>query len=200
MTPTYRQLPQLPRHRARLRRSAGSLCPLARYRIMRFLLLAVPLLLAGCVSSPRLAPPAPRPAFSALAFFDGPTQGVGRLKKVFSGVEPTLVEGNGHIEGDTLVLDQTVREGDKRPSHREWRIREISPGRYAGMLTDAIGPVTGEAVGDRLHLAFTMKGGLPTQQWLTLAPDGRSAHNIMVVKKLGLTIAVLDETIRKTGG
>ena len=45
-----------------------------------------------------------------------------------------------------------------------------------------------------------MKGGLPTEQWLTLAADGRSAHNIMVVRKFGLRIALLDEEIRRQGG
>jgi hypothetical protein len=43
-----------------------------------------------------------------------------------------------------------------------------------------------------------MKGGLPTDQWLTLAADGRSAHNIMVVKKFGAGVAVVHEEIRKT--
>lgn len=42
-----------------------------------------------------------------------------------------------------------------------------------------------------------MKGGFATQQWLVLAPDGRSAHNVMVVTKLGVRVAVLDETITK---
>lgn len=42
-----------------------------------------------------------------------------------------------------------------------------------------------------------MKGGLPTEQWLILAADGRSAHNTMVVKKLGMRVAVLEEEIVK---
>ncbi|MBR0553072.1 DUF3833 family protein [Stakelama marina] len=157
-----------------------------------------PLLLAGCVGAPPIAQPAPQPRFDVFAFFAGPTLGTGRLKKILSGTESTLVHGTGRVEGDTLVLDQTVEEGDKPAKHRQWRIRRTGPGRYSGTLTDASGPVTGEVEGNRLHLSFTMKGGLPTQQWLTLAPDGRSAHNIMTVTKLGLTVAVLDEDIRKT--
>ena len=41
------------------------------------------------------------------------------------------------------------------------------------------------------------EGRLPTDQWLTLAPDGQSAHNILIVRKFGVTVAVLDETIRR---
>ena len=51
--------------------------------------------------------------------------------------------------------------------------------------------------GNRLHLAFTTKGGLKVQQWLTLAADGRSAHNVLVVTKLGMRVAVLVEEIVK---
>lgn len=133
-----------------------------------------------------------------LAFFSGHTLGTGRLKKVLSGTEDTIVHGNGRVEGNTLILDQTVEEGDKPPETRTWRIHQDGPDHLSGTLTDAAGPVTGVVEGNRLHLAFTMKGGLPTDQWLTLAPDGRSAHNIMVVKKFGLRVAVLDEIIRKT--
>ncbi|MGA1798861.1 hypothetical protein VH567_08780 [Sphingomonas sp. 4RDLI-65] len=34
-------------------------------------------------------------------------------------------------------------------------------------------------------------------QWLTLSPDGQVAQNHLVVRKLGVTVATLDEIIRK---
>lgn len=159
--------------------------------------LLVSLALSACVGTPQVATPAPAPHFDALAFFLGRTLGTGRLKKVLSGVEKTEVEGIGRVEDGTLVLDQVVKEGSKPARHRTWHIREDSPGQYSGRLTDASGPITGDADGNRLHLAFLMEGGLPTEQWLTLAGDGRSAHNIMVVQKFGMRVAVLDEEIRK---
>lgn len=172
----------------------------APFRFAAVLLAALPALaLGGCVARPPIAAPAPQPHFDAFAFFSGPTLGTGRLRKVFSNPETTLVHGRGHVEGDTLVLDQDVVEGSKPSRHRQWRIHADASGNLTGTLSDARGPVTGTVTGNRLHLAFTMKGGLPTQQWLTLATDGRSAHNIMIVTKLGVTIAVLDEDIRKVG-
>lgn len=108
------------------------------------------------------------------------------------------VHGSGRTERDNvLVLEQVVNEGDKPARTRTWRIREVSPGHYAGTLSDAVGPVTGEQVGGRLHLAFTGTDGYGYQQWLTFASDGRSAHNVLQVRKFGVVVANLDETIRK---
>ncbi len=156
------------------------------------------LALTACVPRPAVAPPAPAPRFDPLAFFSGHTLGTGMLRKMLSGEERVIVHGIGTLDGDTLVLTQDVEEAGKPAKHRTWRIRSDAPGHYSGTLSDAIGPITGTVNGNGLHLTFTMKGGLPSEQWLMLAPDGRSAHNIMVVRKLGMRVAVLDEDIRKT--
>ena len=42
-----------------------------------------------------------------------------------------------------------------------------------------------------------MDGGFPVDQYIFLAADEQSARNIMVVKKLGVSVAVLDEKIVK---
>ncbi|WP_374129693.1 DUF3833 family protein [Sphingomonas sp. 28-62-20] len=156
------------------------------------------LALAGCVATPRIGPVAAAPAFVPNDFFSGRSEGTASLKVIFRSAVPVRVESLGSINADgALVLDQTVFEGDKPPRQRHWLIRRTGPNRYAGTLSDATSPVIGEVTGNRLHLGFGMKGGMHAQQWLTLAPDGQSAHNIMVVRKFGLTLAVLDETIRK---
>jgi hypothetical protein len=97
-----------------------------------------------------------------------------------------------------LLLDQTVTEGDKPPRARQWRLVEVAPGRYEGTLTDAIGPVRGEARGNLLVLEYTMEGSFKVRQELTLAPDGMRADNRLKVSQLGITEAVLAEDIRKT--
>ena len=158
----------------------------------------LPMLITGCVGSPPPAPIAEAPAFDPIVFFRDHTEGTGHLHKVLSRTVTTLVRGHGTMQGEALVLDQTVTMGGKAPKHRHWRLIRTGPLRYAGTLSDAPGGFTGEAMGNRLHLAFTMKGGLSTEQWLTLAPDGRSAHNVMIVRKLGIRAAVLTEEIRKT--
>ncbi len=158
------------------------------------------LTLPGCASLPtqRGAVAAPAPVFSAERFFEGRTEGRGTLKVVASRARPVHVLGTGHVEADgTLVLTQTVTEGDKPPKTREWRIRPVSPGHYAGTLSDAAGPVTGEVRGNRLDLRFRMAGGFAVEQRLYLRSDGRVALNRLTVRKLGIVVAVLEETITK---
>lgn len=165
------------------------------------MVLALVAALPGCVSTPRgVSEPiaaAPQPRFDALAFFTGHSEGRARLKKIFSAPVDVHVVSDGRVEDGTLHLVQTVQEGAKPARHRSWTMRETSPGHYRGTLSDAAGEVTGETEGNRLHLSFTMKGGFPTQQWLTLSPGGHRAHNVMKVRKLGLTVGVLVEDIRR---
>ncbi len=155
--------------------------------------------LPACVTAPPPAEPPPTTArFDAIGFFTGESRGRGRLKVALRATVPVRVESRGRVDADgVLVLDQSIEQDAEPPRQRRWRLREVAPGRYAGTLTDATGPVTGEASAGRLHLAFTMKGGLRVDQWLTLAADGRSAANLLRVRKFGVTIARLDETIRR---
>ena len=154
--------------------------------------------LTTCVHAPPPHTAASAPRFSAQVFFAGATHGDGRLKVAFSAATPVTVDGHGHVEADgTLVLDQTVTGASAKPEQRQWRIREVAPGRYAGTLSDAAGPVSGVVTGNRLHLHFHMNGGLIADQWLDLSADGQVAANRMVVAKLGIPVAVLAETIRR---
>ena len=135
--------------------------------------------------------------FDPLRFFAGRTEGRGRLHVAMRRSRDVQVHGRGSVAGDTLVLDQTVERAGVAPATRQWRIRRIAPGRYVGTLSDATGPVTGESAGDTLHLSFCGAHGVRFDQWLRLAPDGRSAQNRLTVRKLGITLARLDETIRR---
>ena len=151
----------------------------------------MPLLLAALLAS--------APSFDPLAFFAGRTEGVGRLKVALSRSVPVAVQGEGTLQPDgSLLLEQRISEGTKPPRTRQWRIRRTAEGGYTGTLSDALGPVTGEVEGNRLHLAFRGKG-VRIEQWLTLAPDGQSAQNRLVARKMGVVVAELDETIRRTG-
>ncbi len=137
------------------------------------------------------------PTFDALRFFTGATRGEGRFKVILRRSQPVSVRGTGRMEGDTLVLDQIVTRAGSAPKPRQWRIRRTAPNRYTGTLSDAKGPITGETIGDRLHLRFTSSDGFAIEQWLTLAADGRSAQNRLTARRFGVQVATLDETITK---
>ena len=153
-------------------------------------------LLAACAPTP---PPAPAgPAFDPIAFFSGRTRGAGTLRIILRRDETLTVEGRGRVDAEgALILDQRVERTRRPAQRRRWVIRRTGPGRYAGTLTDAAGPVAGEARGNMLRLRFPMPGGFAAEQRLTLSPDGRTAQNRMTVRRFGIVVAHLDETIRR---
>uniref|UniRef100_UPI0035C984CE DUF3833 family protein n=1 Tax=uncultured Sphingomonas sp. TaxID=158754 RepID=UPI0035C984CE len=165
--------------------------------LLPLLALALALTSAAACASDRIARESlAQPVFDAAAFFDGQTTGRGVLKVMFHRTEPTLVDGNGHVAPDrSIILDQTVRRGHRPPAHRQWQLHPDGAGGYTGTLTDAIGPVTGSVLGNRLRLSFAMKGGLRAEQLLYLDASGRIVHNTMVIRKFGIPVGRLDETI-----
>ncbi|MBB5698139.1 DUF3833 family protein [Sphingomonas yantingensis] len=169
-----------------------------RFRVPASIVLAASVL-GGCVPAGHLTTlRAPSPVFDPIVFFAGATRGDGVLKVLTRLREAITVAGRGTVTADgTIVLEQDVRRTRGRSKHRIWHLRRTAPGRYAGTLSDAAGPVVGEVAGNRLHLAFAMAGGLRAQQWLYLLPGGHVARNRMVVTKFGIAVASLDETIRR---
>ncbi len=138
------------------------------------------------------------PHFDPVAFFTGETEGRGRLKVMFSRAKSIHVSGHGMLQGDgVLVLDQTVTtEGDHAKS-RQWRIRQTAPDHYVGTLTDASGPVRLDVTGSRMRIRYHAKGGLVFSQVLTLQPGGQVSQNVMRVRKLGMVVATVRETITR---
>jgi hypothetical protein len=132
-----------------------------------------------------------------IAFFTGRTQGKGELDTLFRRPTSISVDSVGRREGDMLTLDQTIREGEKPARVRCWTMRRVAADRYTGTLTDAEGPVQVTVTGRRANISYRMKGGLGVDQQLTLQSDGRTLLNRMRVKKFGLEVATLTETIRK---
>ena len=136
-------------------------------------------------------------SFDPAAFFLGRTVSSGRLKKIMSRAQATRAVGQGRIEGDTLVLDQTVTIEREPVRTRQWRLRPAGPGRWSGTISDARGPVSARAAGPVLTVVYTSLDGIGVVQTVTLAPDGRSARNRMKFRKFGLTVATVEETVVK---
>ncbi len=139
----------------------------------------------------------PARSFDAVAFFTGKTTGEGKLKKMFSSAQAVRVTGRGRMEGAVLVLDQSVAITGEKTRDRQWRLRAEAPGRWSGTLSDAKGPVLASAAGAVLTIAYTSNDGMGVTQTVTLAPDGQSARNRMKIRKLGMTVATIDETITR---
>lgn len=148
-------------------------------------------------TAPSAAPAQAARGFDPVVFFSGKTTGEGRLKKLFSSAQATHVTGRGRMDGAVLVLDQTVTIAGEKTRERQWRLRAAGPGRWTGTLSDARGAVNASAAGAVLTIAYTSNEGMGILQKVTLAADGRSARNLMKVKKFGMAVATLDETITR---
>jgi hypothetical protein len=162
----------------------------------RLWIAALPIAFAGVSASA-----GPGPSVSStdpLRFFEGRTESLSTIRVIMRKPYRSLTIGNGTIEADgVLNLVQRVREDGKAPYDRRWRMRQVGPGRFAGTMSEATGPVSVEKVGERFRFRFKMKGNLAVEQWLMPLPDGRSARSKMSVRKLGVTVARSESVIRK---
>ena len=108
------------------------------------------------------------------------------------------VRGSGEALPDgSFRLDQKVSFEQDPPEMRTWVMRRVAPHHYTATLTDASGPVEGEAYGNLLHLRYPMKSvpGGRMEQWLYLQPDGRTVINEATVTVFGFVVARLSERI-----
>ena len=157
----------------------------------------VALALGGCSAEAPL-PADPGARFDPVAFFAGRSHGDAVLRVAFSDPVWVKVDSAGRrTGGGGLSLDQSIREGDKPARKRRWVMRPAGTGQFAGTLTDADGPVAIAVAGPRATIAYRMKNGLEVRQELALQPGGRTLANRLVVRKFGVRVARLDETIRK---
>ena len=131
-------------------------------------------------------------------FFVGRTEGTGTVSIAFSGRHAVRDRSRGRIErGNILILDQIVEEQGKPARNRTWRLVRAAGNRITGTISDARGPVTGDVRGNILHLRYRSAEGPDVEQWITLRAGGRTAHNRMVFKRFGMTVATMESVIRR---
>jgi hypothetical protein len=138
------------------------------------------------------------PAFAPEQFFVGRSEGQGVVHVMLSGRHGVRDRSRGHIDrAGALVLDQVVEEEGKPPRRRTWRLVRAGPNRFGGTISDARGPVAGEVEGNVLHLRYRLAEGPSVEQWITFQPGGRGAHNRMIFRRFGFSVATLEGTIRR---
>lgn len=140
------------------------------------------------------APLTPETAFS------GRTDGNGSLRILFGRTRTYHVESQGTTASDgRFRLDQAVTFEGEPVRNRTWLISESTPLHYAGTLSEAAGPVSGEPSARRLVLRYRLKGPLVMHQTLVLMADGRTIDNAGRITVLGIPVGRLHETITRTG-
>jgi hypothetical protein len=140
---------------------------------------------------------APKP-FDPVAFFTGATQGRGTLKELLGKEKRTTTQSVGRVDTDGwLVLDQKVVVQGDPVRQRQWRLKQIAPGKYRGTLSDAKGTVEAEVSGQSARIRYVMKDGIKVEQSLTPLAGGRAVSNRATFRKFGMKVATLIERIEK---
>ena len=160
-------------------------------------------LTGGCATSlPPSAFTGDRPSMRPEAFFAGETRSTGVLESAAGApLRRFHVEGHGHALPDgRFQLDQTVSMEGETDCSRTWIIGATDAHHYVASLSDASGPVRGEAYGNLFHVTYAVRGAPLTtmEQWLYLQPDGQTVLNEAVVRVAGVPVRRLSERISAT--
>ncbi len=133
-----------------------------------------------------------------LRFFEGRTEMLSLVKVMMKKPYQSRTVGRGRILADgSLSLIQQIHDHGKPPSQRRWLIRQLSPGRFVGSMSEAVGPVQIQEIGGKFHFRFKTKGKLAIEQWVTPMPGGKVAKSKVTVRKHGMRVASSEGTIRK---
>ncbi|MES2088592.1 MAG: DUF3833 domain-containing protein [Pseudomonadota bacterium] len=167
--------------------------------------LALGLGLTGCASAPTPADYAhERPLLQLREYFNGPltahgvfTDRSGRVIKRFT------VQLVGRWQGDQGVLEEDFVYSDGTQQRRVWRLTDLGQGRYTGRADDVVGQALGEAAGNALKWAYTLR--LPVdgrvydvqfEDWMYLM-DERTLLNKAVMSKFGIRLGEVTLSFHK---
>ncbi|MBB3189125.1 DUF3833 domain-containing protein [Halomonas cerina] len=159
-------------------------------------LMAALWLLSGCagVDIARYAGTTPR--LDIGEYFDGQTRAWGMVQD-YSGevLRRFTVEIDGHLEGDTLRLDEHFTYADGETDRRVWTLQRREGGRWLGQTDDVEGVVEARQVGHVFHMRYPLAVPLDGRDitftmddWMYLQPDGRLI-NRTAMQKFGVTLA-----------
>lgn len=171
------------------------LSPRPRKIAGRLLLASLPLAMLGASASAGTA--GSGPSTDPMRFFEGRTESTSTVKLIMRKPYRSRTIGDGDIDDGILHLVQRVHEDGKAPYDRRWRVRQVAPGRFTTIMSEAIGPVSVEEIGGRYRFRFRMKGNVAIEQWLMPLPGGKSARSKMTIRKLGMTIGRSEGVIQK---
>lgn len=139
------------------------------------------------------------PKLDMTAFFTGKSHADNVIKIALQGSHKLVVDsvGGRNKEGEFVLVD-TVQEEGKPARKRTWVMRPAGENHFTGYLSDANGPVDVVVEANTATIRYTMKdGGLKIVQQIRLQPDGKTLSNTVIAKKLGMTFAHVEGTIRK---
>ncbi|QIK78603.1 DUF3833 domain-containing protein [Sphingomonas piscis] len=141
-----------------------------------------------------------QPTLDPLRFFEGRTVSQSTVKIMLKKPYSARSIGQGRIESDgSLTLVQQVLDEGQPAKQRRWRVRRADADSFTAVMTEAVGPVAIDRVGPAYRFRFKMKDGLNVEQWMKPLPGLKAAEMSAKIKKMGVTVAKSEGTIRKIG-
>lgn len=175
--------------------------------LMRMLLLAAALLVAGCGATMRPADyAAEQPTLDLKTYFNGTVDAWGifqdRSGKV---VKRFTVVMRCTWDGDTGVLDEDFTYSDGTTQKRVWTLKKVGENRYVGTADDVVGEASGETGGNAFNwkyvLALPVDGkvyNVNFDDWMYLMDD-QVMLNRAVMSKFGFRLGEVTLSFRKRG-
>jgi hypothetical protein len=138
------------------------------------------------------------PRFVPEEYFLGTTKAWGFFQDRFGTIRREfVVDIEGSMDGDTLVLDERFLYADGERQTRVWRIRKLSDGTYQGEADDVVGLATGRAVGRAMNWRYDFDlpvGGstwrVQFDDWMLLQ-DEEVMLNRTSITKFGLELGTV---------
>jgi hypothetical protein len=144
------------------------------------------LFLASCASTKISQFEGKQPALVLEDYFAGRTQATGVFEDRFGKLRRQfVVEIEGRVEGNNLILDERFTYDDGEKQQRIWTLTRTSPTTYEGRASDVPGVAKGVLTGNAFNFKYdvdlkvgTKKDGTPKtwrvkfDDWMFLQPNG----------------------------
>lgn len=135
------------------------------------------------------------PKLSLEEYFTGTTRAWGIFQdRQGRPIRQFRVRIEGHVEDDTLVLDEHFDYADGEQDRRIWRLERVAPDRYVGRADDVVGTAEGVVRGQAFNFRYVLNVPwkdttirLNFDDWMFLQPDGVMI-NRATVRKFGFRV------------
>lgn len=173
-------------------------------RSLRYSLVALLLLLAGCAGVDIEDYAGSEPRLDIAEYFTGTTRAWGMVQDYSGEVQRRFtVDIQGSYTDNTLTLDESFVFSDGETDRRVWTFERIDEHHWSGSANDVNGQVEARQYGHVFHMRYPLEievsGRMLTftmDDWMFLQPDGRLI-NRTTMRKFGLTLGEITIVFEK---
>jgi hypothetical protein len=124
-------------------------------RLVSFLFVAYVFLLAGCATTKTSQFEGKQPKLVLEEYFSGLTKATGVFEDRFGKLRRQfVVEIEGRVDGNTLILDEQFTYDDGEKQQRIWTLTRTSPTTYEGRASDVPGVAKGVLAGNAFNFKY----------------------------------------------